>query len=781
MPDNQKDRLLERLEALERQSEQLDVELRRLRRDLLRYEIEVREARAAVAPEEERAPEAAPEEPALSDAAESVAPPVAEPAVEVSRKKEAVDLEFWLGGRGLLLLGVFALVFAVGFFVKEAIERGWIGPTLRVLLGSGVGVVAIVVGERVRAAGYRTYGLWLAAGGFGAVYLSIWAAAALYALVPASLGFLLMVAVVAAAAALGLIRDSESFVALAAVGGYLAPLLLRIDTASNLFGLGYLGLLSGTGLWLAYRARWAYLAAVAVVGGTALALLGRGDPHLHGVYLSALVAGALLTAERRGWTELALLTAVLGWLTLLVGSTPWEITAVGFCAYAAFLAAAGLGIAARAEWAGLAAVTVVAGTLVLLSSDGVPDAHGVYLLALAGAALTVARRKRWVEVALLTIVLAWATLWLGRNGWGILGLRFSLYAGGMWLASLIASFGVGAELVGDERSPHRADGARGGEEAATREGALIETLRTALDPAVSSMIVAALPPWLFYLFAMVGLEDSAYAAWRGEIGFVLGLVIGSVYLAQTVWGTLGVGAKRLGWLAALGFALWLVAPWVLWDGVALARAWLLEGLALVVAGALLRSVEARAAGLAALTLATMTYFSVAVMDRPDLDPAFVSGWALTSLGLVVGLAAWGLAIERVAEPASWELGIRPIVLLIAAVLFLDWGTVEIERFFDLLGDSRRWDLWRDLSISGFWMAYAAALLATGFKLKRPPVRWVGLGMALIAAGKVFLYDLSQLSQLYRIVSFVLLAIVLLALSFRYQKLRSEDRKPASKV
>ena len=72
------------------------------------------------------------------------------------------------------------------------------------------------------------------------------------------------------------------------------------------------------------------------------------------------------------------------------------------------------------------------------------------------------------------------------------------------------------------------------------------------------------------------------------------------------------------------------------------------------------------------------------------------------------------------------------------------------------------------------MAYAVGLLAVGFGLKRPQVRWAGLIMALAAAGKVFIYDLANLAQLYRIASFVLLAVVLLALSFRYQKLRHGD-------
>ncbi|NIN72007.1 MAG: DUF2339 domain-containing protein [Gemmatimonadetes bacterium] len=771
MPKDEHDHLVKRLEQLERQSEQLDVELRRLRRDLLRHKSAAAVSAAVSAPP---APSTPPPEAVEPVAPEPTAPPP--PAAEAGRKREAIDVEFWLGGRGLLLIGVAAGVFAVGFFVKEAIERGWIGPTIRVLLGAGLGVVAAVVGDQIRARGYRIYGLWLAAGGFSAIYLSLWAAATLYALLPTGAGFALMVVVVAAAAVLGLLRSSESFVALAAVGGYLAPVLLQMESASVLFGLGYLGLLTGTGLWLAYREGWLYLAVVAVLGGTIMALLSEGEPHLHGTYLALLVAGALVTAERRRWPGLAILAAVFGWLTLLVGSGQWEITAVSFCAYAAALAAAGLGIAARAGWAGLGAVTVAGGTLVILSNVGAPDAHGIYLLALGAAALILARRERWVEIALLTIVLTWAALWLGRDGWNMLGLQFSLYAGGLWLISLIASLGLD---VSDIRPAERSEESEEGKGSTAGEVDLIEAVRTLIGPQASGVLVTVLPPWLFYLYAMVGLEDSAYAESRGAIGFGLGLVIGCVYLAQTVWGTKNLRATRLTWLAGLGYAFWLVAPSLLWEGAALARVFLLEGLALVAAGVLLRTVEARAASLAAFVLAAMTYYGAAVIERPELDAAFVGAWALTALAVAVGLAVWGVAVERVESPASWESGIRPIVLLVAAVLFLGWGTVEIQRFFELLGEGDRWNLARDLSISGFWMAYAAVLLVFGFWLKRPPVRWVGLGMALLAAGKVFLYDLSQLSQLYRISSFVALAIVLLALSFRYQKLRGADKEADS--
>jgi hypothetical protein len=269
---------------------------------------------------------------------------------------------------------------------------------------------------------------------------------------------------------------------------------------------------------------------------------------------------------------------------------------------------------------------------------------------------------------------------------------------------------------------------------------------------------------------MVGLGGSPYAEWRGEIGLALGLVIGAVYLAQAVFGGSGRGAASQTWRAGLGYAFLVAAPLAQWSDVALVRVWVLEGVALTAAGVLLRTVEARAAGLAAFVLATMIFWSASAAGEAA-GPAFIGGWALTGLGTVAGLILWPLALVRAERPSDWETALRPILLSAAGLIFLGWGTQEIQRFWELLGDGEGWNLARDLSISGFWMAYAAALLTLGFRLGRPPVRWAGLAMALVAAGKVFLYDLSNLAELYRIVSFVLLAIVLLGLSFRYQKLR----------
>jgi uncharacterized membrane protein len=659
MTDKERERLLRELAVLEREQQQVQRELQRFKERLLRYE-----AKAAddVADDVEEEVVATPAPPPIVERVERVAeaPLVSRPATASStadtavqeREKKYADLEFWLGGRGLLLLGVTALVLAVGFFVNEAIQRGWMGPAARVLLGAGVGVVAVVAGERIRAFGYRTYGLWLAAGGFAAIYLCIWTAAALYSLVSTPQAFALMSVVVVSAGALGLLRKSESLVALAALGGYLAPLLLRVETTSNVFGLGYLALLTAAGLWVAYRGRWLYLASLAVVGGTFLPIANTGDPHLHGVYLLAVVAAALGISRRHGWHYVSLLTVALGWLSL----------------------------------------------------------------------------------------------WAGGEGWGITGIEFAAYAAVLWLVGLVASLGM-TDWTFEEPG---------------------KLLRGADE--LTGHVLTLIPPWVFFAAAMVGLEDSVYRDSSDAIGFALALVLGVVYVSQAVWGRPGSGAASSAMRIGLGCIFWIAAPAILWENVELARAWLVEGVVFTAAGIGLKSVLARASGLVAFALAVFCYW-ISVELRPEVDPAFISGWGLTGLAACLGLAAWWLALGRLDSLESWENEVRPFVLLAPAVFFLTWGTAEIFRFYDLLGDAARWELARDLSISSFWMAYAAVLLSVGFWLKQPPVRWVGLGMALIAAGKVFLYDLSQLSELYRIASFVLLAIVLLALSFGYQRLR----------
>ncbi len=76
---------------------------------------------------------------------------------------------------------------------------------------------------------------------------------------------------------------------------------------------------------------------------------------------------------------------------------------------------------------------------------------------------------------------------------------------------------------------------------------------------------------------------------------------------------------------------------------------------------------------------------------------------------------------------------------------------------------------RDLSLSLAWAVYALVLLAIGMAKKSVALRWVSLAFLILTIGKVFLYDLGELKDLYRVASLAGLAVSLLLVSLAYQR------------
>lgn len=78
-------------------------------------------------------------------------------------------------------------------------------------------------------------------------------------------------------------------------------------------------------------------------------------------------------------------------------------------------------------------------------------------------------------------------------------------------------------------------------------------------------------------------------------------------------------------------------------------------------------------------------------------------------------------------------------------------------------------LMRNLTFSGLGMAYGAVLLAFGFIQRMATIRWQALLLLVMVILKVFLSDLSTLSGAYRVLSLIALGVLLLGVSFLYQK------------
>jgi uncharacterized membrane protein len=69
----------------------------------------------------------------------------------------------------------------------------------------------------------------------------------------------------------------------------------------------------------------------------------------------------------------------------------------------------------------------------------------------------------------------------------------------------------------------------------------------------------------------------------------------------------------------------------------------------------------------------------------------------------------------------------------------------------------------------WWMLYGAALMTVGFVRRSAFLRWQALVLLAMSIGKVFLNGVSLESQGYRVLSFLALGVLLLAISFAYQK------------
>jgi uncharacterized membrane protein len=75
-------------------------------------------------------------------------------------------------------------------------------------------------------------------------------------------------------------------------------------------------------------------------------------------------------------------------------------------------------------------------------------------------------------------------------------------------------------------------------------------------------------------------------------------------------------------------------------------------------------------------------------------------------------------------------------------------------------------------VSILWSVLGLAALVVGLRRRLPAVRTGGLALLLLAVAKVFIYDLSTLTSVYRVISFIVLGLLLLAGSFAYQRTTS---------
>jgi uncharacterized membrane protein len=234
--------------------------------------------------------------------------------------------EQWIGQRALLAIGVFALLMALGYLLKLSFERGWIPPVARCIGGALTGAVVGGIGWRLLPR-YRTYGAALIGCGAGMIYLSVWAACRLYGVIPSTTGIVGLALVSIALAMIAYAINVEALGATAALGAFLAPVLLgSAQTNANLLLLYLASMASGLGL-VAARQRWRLAAFVVAASYFLVGTAGAaGEAIPWAVLLYGVVGGSagLYLGLRERWWETRMLTFAGGWILVVAASERLE-------------------------------------------------------------------------------------------------------------------------------------------------------------------------------------------------------------------------------------------------------------------------------------------------------------------------------------------------------------------------------------------------------------------------------------------------------------------------
>jgi uncharacterized membrane protein len=280
-------------------------------------------------------------------------------------------------------------------------------------------------------------------------------------------------------------------------------------------------------------------------------------------------------------------------------------------------------------------------------------------------------------------------------------------------------------------------------------------------------------PLLVTAAGYVLLEED-YRAWLGS------LAIGMAALYALIVRLLLVGkADRRLALVALAIACSFVAvaiplearaPWV-------ALGWAAEAAALWWFGLRIRSAPLR---MLAGAFACLAILRILVQTPFDLAPAprlVFNEYALPALAATACLLAGVAATRRFVAQLSTEERALTACTLVAGVLLVWYiESFDLASYFHgriQTGDRLTADHATQTSLSTWWAGYATALLALGFRLRLGLLRWTALGLYALTVAKVFLLDMSGLDQIYRIVAFFVLAILLGIGAWAYQRFQPD--------
>lgn len=651
--------------------------------------------------------------------------PVASPAVvapeDVLKQQVPIDtdaLERYVGQRLIGWAAVALAIFAIGFFIKYAYDKGWIIPEGRVAIGELIGIGLITAGWRQHRKGNALGSQMLLGCGIGACYLATYAAFGFYDLISQPTAGVCMSIVMLMAGCLAVVTNAFSLGMLTILGGLLTPLLLQstIDQHVSLFM--YLAMLVAS-IYAVYLWKpWPALRSLVWVGalihfnlwyGTYYNINARPACYLFLGLLGFISAVQILWYNRRRNTTQE------DWILFLI--TPLVIFAI-----VCFLMRPD-----QQQYRGKLAIalTLFYGGISYFTWRGRQHDYSQFQLPLAVSLICMS----------VAIPLELGVGWIGI-GWLTQGVL--LWAAGLWRHErLVQLFGIGTLVIG--------------------------TLRIFVHDVYLHQPVSAVP--FLNATALPGLWLSASWAIASGLAFHFkdrlanNPKVGIAFTIATVW---------LFWIV---FNIEVYPYFKTWDWTPrwLGVVWMAMAIAFYWWGCQRGYLEWR---LSALLMISFSVFRSLLPDLPvRRSEAFIplldqqSLPVLFTAALLLALRPILIRYETTFHPDEKQF--KPITGLTALAMI--WLMLSLDTYQFCVVQYPAQELLPHAVLSVVWSLYGALLLAIGFWKHLSTLRWSAIGIFGLTLAKVLLIDLGWLSGLYRIMALLLIALVLAAVTWTYQR------------
>ena len=211
----------------------------------------------------------------------------------------------------------------------------------------------------------------------------------------------------------------------------------------------------------------------------------------------------------------------------------------------------------------------------------------------------------------------------------------------------------------------------------------------------------------------------------------------------------------------------------------LAAAWALYGVVVFFTGTRQARSVPLVGGLVLIVAGWATALFRGIAFEPILDFTPILNVRLGAIvATVFALIAMRMLATRYENTRTWTKPVAPVLRIMTALLVLTLVTGEIRDYFEkaiALQDpsvaGRELESIKQLMLSGAWLAFSISLMAYGILGRERILRMLAIVLFGVAILKIFIYDLSFLETLYRIFSFIGLGLILLAVSYLYQRFR----------